>query len=375
MNLLWLFKSKSTTMKNKHDKKGNEDEDSIYALDHALLNIPLPPPTMWMNMGYWKNATDFPTACAALLDQVLATAGLVGEDGSPVPHDNGKRLRLLDVGIGCGDQSLRCLGYRRGIPGSTSGSGNADVSAAVKYEDEKKTVEDKPLFDSYTGITSIPVQAKYAAQRLNQESKSSGSSRGEIFCADAANPASWSEELTASIDSPSPSPSPSPSTSQSAPGESEDPKKEGNDENWLLALDTLYHFTPSRKPLFSYTRHTLCGSLMAFDLVLSPTATFLQKLLLRILCLFAGTPFTNFITETEYISLLVSAGYEEEKIVVKDISGHVFSGISGYIRDRDEVLKTYRMSKGMGKFRGAGKLFGWWARSGVVRGVVVVARV
>jgi hypothetical protein len=29
----------------------------------------------------------------------------------------------------------------------------------------------------------------------------------------------------------------------------------------------------------------------------------------------------------------------------------------------------------MGKFKGAGRMFGWWARTGVVRGVVIVARV
>lgn len=31
-----------------------EPESTLYSLDHAILNIPLPPPSMWMNMGYWK---------------------------------------------------------------------------------------------------------------------------------------------------------------------------------------------------------------------------------------------------------------------------------------------------------------------------------
>lgn len=29
-------------------------DESLYGLDHAALNIQLPPTTMWMNMGYWK---------------------------------------------------------------------------------------------------------------------------------------------------------------------------------------------------------------------------------------------------------------------------------------------------------------------------------
>jgi hypothetical protein len=30
---------------------GHED---IYALDHAIINVAVPPEHMWMNMGYWK---------------------------------------------------------------------------------------------------------------------------------------------------------------------------------------------------------------------------------------------------------------------------------------------------------------------------------
>lgn len=26
----------------------------LYRLDHGILNVEVPPPTMWMNMGYWK---------------------------------------------------------------------------------------------------------------------------------------------------------------------------------------------------------------------------------------------------------------------------------------------------------------------------------
>jgi hypothetical protein len=26
----------------------------LYRFDHSVLNIPLPPQSMWMNMGFWK---------------------------------------------------------------------------------------------------------------------------------------------------------------------------------------------------------------------------------------------------------------------------------------------------------------------------------
>jgi hypothetical protein len=30
----------------------------LYRFDHSILNIPLPPQSMWMNMGFWKVWSD-----------------------------------------------------------------------------------------------------------------------------------------------------------------------------------------------------------------------------------------------------------------------------------------------------------------------------
>ncbi|KAL4767674.1 hypothetical protein BDW60DRAFT_146129 [Aspergillus nidulans var. acristatus] len=369
MNLLSILrKSKSTT-----------SASSVYGLDHAVLNLPVPPPSMWMNLGYWKDTTDFPTACAALLDQVLITASLLDENGDANPQPPEKKIRLLDVGIGCGDQSVRILGYKRGTgPGmhrceaeTADQDGAGDAKGAMSPK--------KPLFDSYVGITSIPVQAQFAKQRVERLEKENSralsssstpspskkgegegltpSNRAQVFCADAANPSSWSPELKASLP---------PAPAQQI------------EENWLLALDTLYHFSPSRLPLLKYAHSTLHASLMAFDLLLpTPKPSLWTRLILRILCVLTGTPYTNFLTEDEYSALLVEAGYDLSDISFRDISGDVFGGIAGYINSREEVLKGYGLggSKGMRKFAGAGKIFGWWARTGVVKGVIISARV
>jgi hypothetical protein len=37
----------------KSGRNGNTQK-SLYNFDHARLNVTLPPPTMWMNMGYWR---------------------------------------------------------------------------------------------------------------------------------------------------------------------------------------------------------------------------------------------------------------------------------------------------------------------------------
>jgi hypothetical protein len=35
-------------------RAGDGGQRSIYGLEHAKLNIEVPPRSMWMNMGYWK---------------------------------------------------------------------------------------------------------------------------------------------------------------------------------------------------------------------------------------------------------------------------------------------------------------------------------
>lgn len=171
-----------------------------------------------------------------------------------------------------------------------------------------------------------------------------------IFAADAAKPDSWEPGLKA------------------ATSNDHDQKQ----ETWLLALDTLYHYKPSRTPLITHACHDLQASFMAFDLLLDSSASFTNKLLVRLMCLLSGIPYTNLLTTTQYEDMLVQAGYDRDMIQMRDISEHVFLGISAYIREKDRELKKFGM--GVGKFKVPGWLFGWWGRSGVIRGVVVVAR-
>ncbi|WP_061247337.1 class I SAM-dependent methyltransferase [Leptospira noguchii] len=58
-------------------------------LAHLYLN---PKDSSWANFGYWKNTTDYPTACKEL-------ALLLGKKADLKPG-----LKTLDLGFGCGDQ-------------------------------------------------------------------------------------------------------------------------------------------------------------------------------------------------------------------------------------------------------------------------------
>ncbi|KAJ5133987.1 uncharacterized protein N7443_004389 [Penicillium atrosanguineum] len=320
--------------------------NDVYGLDHAVLNVRLPPQTMWMNMGYWESTAEFPEACQALLDQVLA-AGLL-EDKSP-------SIRVLDVGCGCGDQSLHLLGLKKGA----SNKAQSELTTALRQRSGPESRQDSsPLIDTYIGITLEPAQAELAQSRVHNArpdvEKSSARTSAEVFRADASDPSSWPAELLGSI------------ADLAASSEDDDTS------TWLLALDTMYHFRPSRLPLLQYAHDTLHASFMAFDLVLSEGTSWQQRLILRLVCWLTGSPFSNFITEEDYIPMLVNAGYDPSRISIRDVSRQVFPGISGFLNRRVKEAQPFGMK--MGKFRAAGIVFGWWAKSGVVRGVVVVAR-
>jgi len=276
---------------------------------------------------------------------VLQTAGLFNHDGEPTEFDGCHKLKLVDVGFGCGDQTLY-------------------LTKTLSRLDAK-TKNRRALFDSYIGITIVRPQADFAQQRLSayvasEEPAKIGTPEVLLFCADAADSTTWSPKLYKAVRSELTSPL-LPYYEQTT-----------STHTWLLALDTLYHFKPSRKPLFYHAYHNIHASIMAFDLLLSDSASLIDRLLLKIICLFASTPFSNFITRAEYEKMLVNSGYPREDVEIRDISEHVFSGIATYMQRRDKELKLYGL--GLGKFKGAGKIFGWWANSGVVRGVVVVAK-
>ncbi|KAJ6123760.1 hypothetical protein N7471_011077 [Penicillium samsonianum] len=345
---------------------------NVYGLDHAVLNIQLPQQSMWMNMGYWEYTNDFPEACQALLDQVL-TAALLTEKASAI--------RILDVGCGCGDQSLYLMKILNGSCSTSqsdleSGTGTGKAPPASIFSIPSDTEPSESglrsrhsktkqkscsmlRLDSYIGITLEPAQAALGSRRIHHmQRESENFIQADIFCADAAVPGAWTGELKKSI---------------TALEDASTKQNENEDTStWLLALDTIYHFRPSRLPLLTYAHNTLNASFMAFDLILSNSITWYEKLLLRLVCWCTNSPFGNFVSEKEYVELLVTAGYNPAFIEIRDVSQHTFGGLADFIKRR--VVEARPFGIKMGKFRVARFVFGWWAKGRVVRGIVVVAR-
>ncbi|KAJ5113489.1 hypothetical protein N7456_002023 [Penicillium angulare] len=326
----------------------------LYGLDHAVLNIQLPPQTMWMNMGYWKKSTTaFPEACQALLDQVL--------EAGPLKAQSPQSIRLLDVGCGCGDQSVYLASLQKDTSTNESRSDSQAVSSSINIHPPSTGNHSKtgssPLINNYIGITLEPSQAAMARRRVQGSRRAENISPNtavDIFCADAANPGSWSGDLQYSIESLK-------TTSESL-----------DQTTWLLALDTIYHFRPSRLPILQFACNSLQASYMAFDLALGDDVSWFQRFILRIVCSALGAPFGNIVTQDELKGILIKAGYEPGRIEMKDISRHVFGGLSDFLERRVEEASPFGLK--MGKYRVAKKVFDWWARTGVIKGFVVVAR-
>ncbi|KAK4177120.1 hypothetical protein QBC36DRAFT_377912 [Triangularia setosa] len=298
-----------------------------YGLDHWKLNVQLPVRSMWMNLGYWTSSSEFPEACRSYLHQVFSTADIL------TGPDSLRSIAILDVGIGCGDQTR----------------------TVIESIDAQCPTPARSL--AYVGITINQAQQRVALEKWHTEPViCSGSMKLDsfhLFCADASKPHAWSEEVRSSVEK----------LHQS--------KK--STRRWLLASDCLYHFSPSRMPLWQYAARNVGMNFMGSDLCLSTTATWRQTILARMIGVLMGCPWKAFLTEEEYREQLMACGYDRESIIIKDVSEDVFPGLVAFLEKQDQALARSGISLGAG-FRLARRVFGWFAVSKVVRAVIVVAR-
>ena len=366
---------------NSDDDGGLGGSKGIYGLEHVALNWTWEDglKSMWMNMGYWKDTTSFPQASENLLVHLLECAGIIDMDSQQK-----RSINFLDLGFGCGDQTLYIT--NRLPPNITVKSYIGITLSGVQYDLAKKRVlERQCLMDILLGRPGnletaktmpvpklLPLETNCTKQKTNIR----------LFNTDASNPYVWPPSLhLALLPPPSPPTSPLsprqglqklPSTiehSPSAPGEADIP-----DEHWTLALDSLYHFRPSRVPVLHYTHDILQSNLLAFDLLRpSPAGVSpLRYLFLRAFCVIASVPYKNLLTKEEYIEMLVEkVGYHREDILIQDISEFVFPGLFKYISQRTKEMEKIGIRW---KHWSGFKAVGWAVQAGLFRGGVVVAR-
>ncbi|KZZ95825.1 hypothetical protein AAL_04121 [Moelleriella libera RCEF 2490] len=360
------------------------------SLGHWKLNLKTPISSMWINLGFWKTRDgkairNFDQATRALLEQIVDTAGLLvtGEGeaaaaaaaatttttttatattataaaaaAAAVVRKRAEGIAVLDLGFGCGDQTIALMEMLRAheprrfryvgltLDGAQVQTAQRRLDSAVAGRSDNDDNNDNDDDDAAAA-------AGRAVRALVQGDSSASSVK--LLRADAARPETWSPVVRASVHS----------------------LADGAcfPERWLLALDCLYHFSPSRRPAFRLAAQTLDAHLMAFDLLLDPAASRWNTCAVRLVGLVMGCPLHTFLTEAQYRQQLVECGYDGARIEVRDVSDDVFAGVAGYLRRQDAALGQYGIS--LGGFKLAGRLFEWFDRTRVVKAVIVVAR-
>lgn len=279
----------------------------------------------------------FEDATRALLENILQAAGLIlNETNTESPSKPVASVSVLDVGFGCGDQIIALT--------------------------ELIHAHRRPHF-RYVGLTLNEAQMEEAHRRLtaaiekddNQSNTTTNTLSKDsfsLFRADAAKPDSWPQPIRAAIASLS--------------------DETTYQERWFLGLDTLYHFSPSRKPIFTLAAQTLDANVMAFDLVLDEKATAMQTLIARLLSYFLGCPLSTFMTEKQYRAQLVECGYDEAQIEIRDITDCVFTGLAEFLDRQDAALSPYGIY--MSGYKLAGRMYRWFGKEKMVKAVIVVGR-
>ncbi|KAK1241068.1 hypothetical protein MKX08_001042 [Trichoderma sp. CBMAI-0020] len=289
----------------------------VYGLGHWKLNVKAPFPSMTNDDGSPIQHLD--EAARNMLLHIVRAAGLASSSRNSVA--------VLDVGFGCGDQTVALA--------------------------ELIQTPSRPL--RYVGLTLNETQRQAAQQRLEAsllaaDGNDAGNASIKLFQADAAKPESWDKAITTAVDN----------------------LADTTAERWLLGLDCLYHFSPSRKPILTHAAQSLDASVMAFDLVLGDNTTLWQTLAVRLLGVVLLCPWQTFLTEAQYRAQLVQCGYDGGAIEMRDVSDHVFAGLAGFLQRQDAALKPYGIS--LTGYGAVGRVYDWLDRTRVLRGVIVVGR-
>lgn len=264
-----------------------------------------------------------------MLEKLLHAAGLLVSEDLNAAKARNSSVAVLDVGFGCGDQTVALA--------------------------ELIQADSRPQF-RYVGLTLNATQMQAAQQRLDGALSSEKAGKlsqasFSLFQADAAKPASWNKAVCTSVDS----------LADAA-----------FSERWLMGLDCLYHFSPSRGPIFTRAAQTLDANVMAFDLILNDEASAWQTLAVRLLGFVLLCPWRTFMTETQYREQLVACGYDRASVEIRDISDHVFAGLAGYLQRQDAALRPYGIS--LTGYAMVGRVYGWFDRTRVLKAAIVVGR-
>jgi SAM-dependent methyltransferase len=139
----------------------------------------------------------------------------------------------------------------------------------------------------------------------------------------------------------------------------------------IFALDCAYNFS-SRKRFLDGAASALWqgGKIAMTDLILGDKTTFIQRLLMRIICILTSSPYSNFKTSNQYRVDLLRAGLAE--ISIEDMSVHVFPELEEFLHRHRGNMGQFGIEGKWAGYQVFARVLGWWS-TGVVRFIVVRA--
>ncbi|PKX89306.1 uncharacterized protein P174DRAFT_454984 [Aspergillus novofumigatus IBT 16806] len=289
--LLSHMVSRRKAMNKKYQIEG-ESADLAYGMENLWFNADLEPQTLWVNLGYWENATHSSQACQALFRKLLDESGISSQ----------RDVSIVEVGCGCAETALVLLKH---------------------YTDQCRT---------WIGLTISPMQVRMADSRLQKAQKAAAlncDTEYRIFHADAARPETWNEDIHRRVKS--------------------------LKNPWLVAVDTLVDFRPSRKALLQYARNEIHASVAITDHLVVENTSILDRMKLWVSFRLLDTPLRHVLSRQQYIDLLVECGYEAEKISFVPYTERVYAPYSQFIDQQGQRWQE------MGEVNGIIWTFRWLA--------------
>lgn len=266
----------------------------------------------------------FTKACDLLWELALKSGDVL--DHGPVS--------ILELGCGCAEAALYLL------------NNNSDQIA------------------SYVGLNINGPQARLCEARL-EDWKAGHTEKGatgkviRAFRADAAQPSTWSKELTDSVNTAMLSNAPS---------------IQGHPNRWLVAIDSMYHFKAGREAILTHGRERFGTSLIAADFIKVDKLNTFQRWLLYLTLDGLQIPWKTTLTRQEYIEMLVRCGYDRDSIQITDITEHVFTHYADFMAEKRKRWEEIGGSvEAMRPFTFFGWVMRYWGWAGTLRSIVVVA--
>ncbi|RKO89739.1 S-adenosyl-L-methionine-dependent methyltransferase, partial [Blyttiomyces helicus] len=242
-------------------------------------------------------------------------AKLVGDGANLAPGS-----RVLDLGYGCGDQTMLFL-------------------------------KSYPIAE-LVGVTSETLQSDLANRLVAAQSTST---RVHLLTGNAVDPNTWRATPPNAL--------PSNLTLPSS-------------YDAVLSLDSAYHYSPSRAAMWSLAATLLRpnGTLSCTDIILGDGApSWWIRAAIRMGVAAAGVPWANMVQQDEYVAGLKGAGFAD--VVVRDISEKVFGGLADFIGShRERVGWVVDSDRGWRQYVIMRRLLRWVDEMRLLRFVVVSAR-